>query len=384
MPAAVQEALRFVFEQWDGSGPRGRRGEAIPMLARIVHATLFLEVLHQMGGRPAAVKLARGRRGTGIDPAVADSFERLAQTESFWRGLEDESVWAVVCQMEPDSPYRYLSEARLDDAATAFADFADLKSFYSAGHSRRVAALVERMASIVGLAQADLATLRRAALLHDVGLVALPAFVLHKPENRLTAAERETLRLHPYHAERILARVPAFTPVVPLVGAHHEQPDGGGYFRGIGHPKIPLGARVIAVADRFDELTHARPGRPALDAHSALGEMRRDVPAALCADAFAALGRALAVPTVAAPRLSAASVPDPHIQPRTEWPAGLTDREVEVVRLLATGASRRAMAHSLSVSEHTIRHHLEHIYDKIDVHTRVEVTLFAIEHGLLR
>jgi DNA-binding NarL/FixJ family response regulator len=67
----------------------------------------------------------------------------------------------------------------------------------------------------------------------------------------------------------------------------------------------------------------------------------------------------------------------------TSWPVGLTDREVEVLRLLATGASRRAMAGRLSVSDHTVRHHLEHIYTKLDVRTRVEATLFAVEQGLI-
>jgi DNA-binding CsgD family transcriptional regulator len=69
---------------------------------------------------------------------------------------------------------------------------------------------------------------------------------------------------------------------------------------------------------------------------------------------------------------------------RTTRPAGLTDREVEVLRLLATGASRRAVAAQLSVSEHTVRHHLEHIYTKLDVRTRVDATLFAVEHGLIQ
>jgi HD-GYP domain-containing protein (c-di-GMP phosphodiesterase class II) len=154
-----------------------------------------------------------------LDPVVSDAVGRLAADDGFWQGLESESVWTLVRGLEPDSPYRYFPETRLDEAAEAFADFADLKSFYLAGHSRRVAALAERMASVLGSSPADLVTVRRAALLHDVGLVAVPSFVLHKPEDRLTDAEREALRLHPYHAERILARVPAFASAVPLVGA---------------------------------------------------------------------------------------------------------------------------------------------------------------------
>ena len=76
-------------------------------------------------------------------------------------------------------------------------------------------------------------------------------------------------------------------------------------------------------------------------------------------------------------------MPPPVQHARQQWPAGLTDREVEVLRVLSTGATRHDIAQRLHVSEHTVRHHLEHIYAKIDVRTRVEATLFALEHELL-
>lgn len=212
--------------------------------------------------------------------------------------------------------------------------------------------------------------------MHDVGLVAVPSFALDKSLDRLSQVEQEQLRLHPYHAERILARVPAFAPVVPLVGAHHERMDGRGYYRGVSGPQIPVGARVIAVADRYDELCHESPGRPALPADGALTRMGADVPRGLCPDAF----QALALEVRAEGSAGATGI---KRRPR-EWPADLTDREVEVLRLLARGLSRRRMADQLVLSEHTVRHHLEHIYAKVGVGTRVGATLFAIEHDLLR
>jgi DNA-binding CsgD family transcriptional regulator len=208
----------------------------------------------------------------------------------------------------------------------------------------------------------------------------VPSLVLHKPEDRLTNAERETVRLHPYHAERILSYVPAFASIVPLVAAHHERPDGTGYFRGLRGGDIPPGACVIAAADRFDELTHTRPGRRALDAAAAAQQIASEAGTAFSAAAVSALKdtASTAADVVAAPRASAGA------DAGHKWPAALTDREVEVLRLLSTGASRRAMAAQLAVSEHTIRHHLEHIYTKVDVRTRVEATLFAVEHGLIQ
>ena len=271
----VQDALRFVFEQWNGDGPFERRGDAIPIASRIVYATMFVEVFHQLGGREAATRLARVRRGRTLDPQVVDAFTRLSASEEFWRGLENPSIWTTVREMEPESPQRYLPLERLDDAARAFADVADLKSIYSRGHSRRVAALADRMAQALSLPATQTVTIRRAALVHDIGLVAVPSFVLHKPRERLTPAEWEGVRLHPYHAERILARVGELEPVLPLVSAHHERPDGQGFYRGLRTEQIPAGALVIGAADAFDELTHARPEGPPLEPETAIGVFTR-------------------------------------------------------------------------------------------------------------
>ncbi len=379
----VQQALMHAFEAWDGTGPRGKRADSIPIIARILYATIFFEVFHHVQGRDAAIRLARSRRGTRLDPQVVDAFLQLASREEFWHGLESDSVVDDVRALEPESSRRYFDAARLDDAACAFGDFADLKSFYSAGHSRRVAQLVETIGSQLGLSSSDVATIRRAACLHDIGLVAVSSSVLHKPEDRLTAAEWESLRLHPYYAERILSRSPAFVSVIPMVAAHHERPDGTGYHRGLSGRDIPLGARIIAVADNFDVLTHEGPEQPALDPDTALRTMAKDVGTQFSAEPFEALVESLGKSLrVVAPGNSERNGSDERVADQ-DWPGGLTSREVEVLRVLATGASRRDMAKQLAVSEHTIRHHLEHIYSKIDVHTRVSATLFAIEHDLL-
>jgi HD-GYP domain-containing protein (c-di-GMP phosphodiesterase class II) len=377
MPEVVQTALLSVFEQWDGSGPNGTRADLVPITSRIVYTTSLLEAFHHIGGRTAAIRLARERRGKAFDPAVVDAFLAIAGEEALWKGLEQESVWTTVMAMEPASPYRYLKEEQLEDVALSLADFADLKSFYSAGHSRRVGDLAEAMANKMRLPVAEVATIRRAALLHDLGLVAVPSFTLNRPQEQLTQIEWERLRLHPYHAERILSRVPALAPVVPLVAAHHERLDGRGYYRGLPGSQIPLGARIIAVADRFDVLTHDSPDQPALDPDGALLRLREEVGHALCPDAFAALTQELRRDD-SAPLLTTRTSHPP------EWPAGLTDREVEILGLLSKGLSRRAMAEQLVLSEHTVRHHLEHIYNKLEVSTRVGATLFAVEHDLLR
>ena len=128
-----------------------------------------------------------------------------------------------------------------------------------AGHSRRVADLAERAGRVLSLPEARLGQLYRAGLLYDIGLVAVPSFVPAKPHDRLTEAEREQYRLHPYHSQRIVARIPAFENLTPAVAAHHERLDGRGYPAGTSAAQIGREARILGVTDRFDVLTHDTP-----------------------------------------------------------------------------------------------------------------------------
>ncbi len=375
MPQAVQDALMQVFEQWDGHGmPYGIKSDAISIISRIVLVTSFLDVFHRVEGRDAAKHVALARRGKAFDPSVVDAFLSVAQKEGFWRGLEQERVWDSVLSMEPEqSPYQYMGEEKLIDVALALADYADLKSPFLTGRSRRIADLAERIARGMGLPEPEATHIYRAALVHDIGIVAIPSFVLNKAQDTLTEAEREQVRLHPYHSERILSRVPALEPIIPLVAAHHEEMDGRGYYRGLRGSQIPLGAQVIAVADRFDELTHDAPDSPGRELDRAVNLMRQEVGGRLSPDAFQALTDDLS------------GVDRSHRQ-RTrqqEWPARLTDREVEVLRLIAKGLNRRQAARALFIAEGTVRSHLEHIYSKIGVSNRAAAALFAVEHDLL-
>jgi len=373
MPEDVQRALLSVFEQWDGGGfPRGLQGQNIPLACRVVYLAAFFEVFHASGGRDAAVELTQRGRDRAFDPEVVDALLAMTSETAFWETLEsDEGLWPTVMGAEPENRLRWISEDQFTDAAVALADFADMKSAYSLGHSRRVATTAETMARHLGLSAEDLLDVRRAALTHDLGLVAVPSFVLDKPQGKLTRAEREQVRLHPYHGERILSNVPALRRAAELVGAHHERVDGQGFHRGLKDRQIPVGSQVIAVSDRFDELTHDAPDRSALSPEEAVRVMEQERGSAFSVAVFEPLGAELGFALGAAPPA------------RREWPRGLTDREVEVLQLAARGMSRRETAQKLYVSESTVRTHLEHIYAKIGVSSRAAATLFAVEHDLL-
>jgi HD-GYP domain-containing protein (c-di-GMP phosphodiesterase class II) len=369
MPEDVQRGVFSVFEQWNGAGaPNGLREEQIPRVARVVFPTFFLVPFHRVSGRDAALQVARTLRGQAFDPSVSDAFLQLATDSAFWADLESSEMQRTVLAMEPPSALPPVSDATFDDVALAFADFTDLKSRYIAAHSRRVGTLAEQIARVMGCAEPDVVQIRRAGLLHDLGLVGVPSYTLDRPWPQLSASEQDAYRLYPYHGERVLSRVDVLAPLAEMVGTHQERMDGTGWYRGLKGSSIGQGARIIAAADRFDKLTHDEPGRPANAISDALIQLDQEPldPAVL-----SALRRCLGGHTV-----GVASSPRPQ-------PAGLTEREVEVLRLAARGIIRREIGQRLAISENTVRHHLEHIYNKTGTSNRVSATLFAMEHGLL-
>ena len=369
MSGTVIDGVCYAFEQWDGRGmPDGVAGTRIPVAARVIHPTFTLAPVHTRSGREAAVEIARSERGVAFDPDVADAVLELAASEEFWNQLEQQNPWAAVLALEPRRSL-HAQEVDVDELVLALADFIDLKAPHIRAHSRRTAELAERLAIELGSSEQLIDDSRRAGLLHDLGLVAVPSSVLRKGEEQLSAADRERLRLHPYHAERILERLPPLRHLASIVGAHHERFDGSGYYRGLQASQIPLAARIVAVASRFDELTHAGPERTALPVSEALHALASEQHSAFAPDVVRALPVALGQ--------------ERTVRPGGGWPAGLTKREVDVLRLASAELTRAAIARRLGLTENTVRHHLEHIYGKTGTSTRVGAVLFAMEHGLL-
>ena len=170
----------------------------------------------------------------------------------------------------------------------AMADYADMKSPYRAGRSHRVAGVAERLARRMSRPEREVVNIHRAALVHDIGIVAVSSFVLNKPRGQLTEGEWEQVRLHPHHSERILSKIPALETLIPMVGAHHERMDGKGYHCELPGSQIPPGARIIAVADRFDDLSHDTSDHAALEPDEVVKLMRPEAGAGLAHDAFEA------------------------------------------------------------------------------------------------
>lgn len=138
----------------------------------------------------------------------------------------------------------------------------DLRDRETEGHSQRVTEMTVRLARHMGLSGEALAHVRRGALLHDIGKMAIPDRILHKP-GALDAGEWEVMRRHPVYGYEFLHAVPYLQPALDIPYAHHERWDGTGYPRGLRGEQIPLPARIFSIVDIYDALRSDRPYRPA-------------------------------------------------------------------------------------------------------------------------
>ena len=161
-----------------------------------------------------------------------------------------------------------------DATLAALSSALDVRDTETEGHARRVVRYMELIAAELAVPAADHPTLRRGALLHDIGKIGVPDHILRKP-GPLTDLEWETMRTHPDLGARIIANVPFLTEVAEIIRAHHERWDGGGYPAGLAGEGIPLGARIFAVADSFDAMTSDRPYRRGRPLDEALAEIER-------------------------------------------------------------------------------------------------------------
>ena len=355
--------FNYVAERWDGKGEPGRaRGDEIPLPMRIVHVARDAAFQRMLGGVDHAISVVRRRAGHAFDPDVVAA---LADAAVGFFAIDAASAWDETLASEP-RPHMFLEGESIDRALATMGDFSDLISPYFVGHSTGVAVLAMNAARGCRFDVADLTTIRRAALIHDIGRVAVPARIWQQP-GPLTPDDWEKVRLHAYQTERILHRSPFLAVLAGVAATHHERCDGSGYHRGTAAPGLTPQARLLAAADTYQTKIEARPYREPLTPEQAAETLSSEVHA----------GRLDAVAVRAV--LEAVG----QRNPRIERPAGLTQRETDVVGLLARGLQTKQIARALGISVKTADNHIQNAYAKIGVSTRAAAALFAMQHGLL-
>jgi HD-GYP domain-containing protein (c-di-GMP phosphodiesterase class II) len=364
LPGGAILALDEVYERFDGNGfPAGRAADELTLAARIVHVAEQVVLGHYDGGGGAARTRVARRAGGQLDPEVSSTFESHA--DDLLSLLDEADLLAIILEAEPP-PRATVPADRHEHVSTAFATFADLKGRFLLGHSAHVARLAGEAAELSGYDADACRTVRTSALFMDIGRVGVSSAIWDRP-GRLGPVEWERVRLHSYWTERILRRCRALERLAPLAPAHHERLDGSGYHRAARGIELSAGERLLQASDVFAALTEPRPHRPALTRADAARALQAEVPARrLDADAVGAVVEAAGLPHRPA-----------------SWPNDLTQREVEVQRVLARGLTNREIADVLIVSPRTVQHHLASVYDKIGVRSRAGAAVFAIEQGLV-
>jgi HD-GYP domain-containing protein (c-di-GMP phosphodiesterase class II) len=367
MSERVIASLGQIYERFDGKGnPLGLASPRLELPARVLHVAWRVEAQRSLEGEAAALAAVQARSGTELDPDVGAAFLRVAP--DLLAQVAEPSAWDRFLALEP-RPWRRIPAAQIADVALAFAHYVDIKSPYTLGHSTGVARLAQQAGKHAALAPDECASLGVAALLHDLGRASVPNGIWDKP-GKLNPAEWERVRLHPYQTERILARSPLFEPFARLAGDHHERADGSGYHRGLPGSALARPARMLAAADAYQAMTEDRAYRPALQPDQA-------------AQTLAAEARTGRLDREAVEHVLTAAGQRAAARMRGEWPAALSEREVEVLCLLARGLSNKRIAERLVISPRTTQHHVEHIFQKTGVSTRAAAAVFAVEHDLL-
>jgi HD-GYP domain-containing protein (c-di-GMP phosphodiesterase class II) len=368
LPEQIRENLGQIYERWDGKGlPRGLSGNAVKFPVRLVTLAQDAIALNDHHGFETMKTMIAKRSGGGYEPELVDLF--LKRADPLLAGLDGPVDRETILALEPE-PHGTLSDEEAEEAYLAIADMIDMRMPFTFGHSRAVAGLAAAAAKHLGLPPGDIRHIRWAAYTHDIGELTVPVSTWMRA-GALTERETDAAHLHPYHGERALASLGGEgKAVAALVLRHHERLDGSGYHRYARANDLSAASRVLAAAEAFQTAREQRPHRPALSDTAAAAKLRSAVrDGKLCPEA---------VETVLA------CAGQPTRRDVTERLAGLTPREIEVLRLIAGGRTAKEAARELDIAPKTADNHIQSLYSKIGVSTRAGAALYALERGLVQ
>jgi putative nucleotidyltransferase with HDIG domain len=263
----VAELLLYHHDLYGGGNKSGLVGQGIPIAARIIHLVDRVDVLlgkdlHVLQQHEAILETVSDLAGDVFDPDLVASFANLARKDCFWLNLvspfslqnhNELGLSSLVC----------VSRERLREIAEMFARVIDRKSIFTHTHSRGVSKVASHLAKAMGFSEEDTALMEIAGLLHDLGKLSVPDEILEKPTS-LTREEFSIIRQHTYYTYHILEETGLPDPIPQWAAHHHEKLDGSGYPCRLNAKEIPLGSRIMAVADVFTALREHRPYRPGM------------------------------------------------------------------------------------------------------------------------
>lgn len=265
--SSIAKIIRFHHTKWNYGEGNTVYDEQVPLGSHIIHiadriSVLIPEQRQVIGHSKAIVQDIKQHSGTWFRPDLVEAFSSLAEKEYFWLDAASANPTETLRPIISMSPVELDMEAFLS-LSKVFSHIIDFRSLFTATHSAGVAASAESLATLAGFSEKESQLMRIAGYFHDLGKLAIPAEILEKPGN-LTPQEWDTMRTHTYHGFRTLQTIPVLETINIWGSLHHERMDGSGYPFHLTAKDLPLGSRIMAVADVFAALTENRPYRPGM------------------------------------------------------------------------------------------------------------------------
>ena len=310
-------AVYSLDEHWNGGGlPDHLAAQDIPLLGRICAVAQHLDLFCSEFGTARAIDTLVERSGTWYDPDLVRAAVSLHKQGVLWAqclpGSDSNALQPAVLALEPRSSSA-LAARDIDLICSGFADVVDAKSPFMYRHSAATTEVAVLVSNAMGLAPDRVDVVRRAALLHDIGMLAIPNTILDK-QGPLTGEEWAAIHSHPIFSREILSRVRAFSEVAVLAGLHHEKLDGSGYPFHLADERLSIESRILTVADVFSALMESRPYRQNFTTAEVEQQLASDVPHRLDTNCVAAavsvLDQLAALPLDDIPAMSANTIPD--------------------------------------------------------------------------
>lgn len=262
--------IRYDHQPWKGSGISMRHGE-IPVGSYILHLADSVDQLidhssYILGQNSDIRQIIKSLGGASLHPSIVEAFMEVSDTEAFWLDIVHIS----------NSIGRYLDLGELSiksevllDAVHLFKKLIDSRSPFTAAHSSGVAAVAEQLAVCMNFTSLECRMMMIAGQLHDIGKMAVPSQILDKP-SRLSKEEVQIIRSHTYHTYQILQGIRGFETINTWASLHHETLNGQGYPFHLSADQLPLGTRILSVADIFTAVMEDRPYRKGMSPLGAL------------------------------------------------------------------------------------------------------------------
>lgn len=261
----ISQIIRYHHNSWLNGICVGINDEKIPFGSHILNLADRVSILIKekdkniLSSADEIREKIIKRKGSAFHPEIVDAFMEISKKDSFWLGMKYLNAPNFITQ-KINNDFVDFSHSDFEELMIFMSRLVDFKSRFTASHSSSVAACAELIAKYVGFNKSDTKIIKYAGYIHDLGKLAIPTEILEKA-GPLSKEEFQLMRTHAYHSNRVLENVSGFETIRIWGSLHHEKLNGKGYPFGLKDEEIPLGSRIMAVADIFTAIREKRPYR---------------------------------------------------------------------------------------------------------------------------